>query len=62
MQPDIALFVLVHGFKVGTFTSRKITEFIDEHHTDFVGARFCINGTDKAHEIAALAEKFLATL
>jgi len=62
MQPEIALFVLVHGLKVGTFTTRRITEFINERHTDFVGARFCINGTDKAHEIAALAEKFLASL
>jgi peptidoglycan hydrolase-like protein with peptidoglycan-binding domain len=57
----IALFVLVHGFKTGTFTGRKITDFIDANRTDFVNARRCINGSDKANEIALLAEAFLAT-
>ena len=60
MEPSVALFVLVHGFKTGTFTGRKITDFINPGLTDFVNARRCINGTDKATEIASLAEKFLA--
>ncbi len=62
MEPAVALFALVHGFKTGTFTGRKITDFINKNATDFLGARRCINGTDKAHEIAALAETFLATI
>jgi len=62
MRPNVALFVLVHGFKTGTFTGRKITDYIDETKTDFVRARRCINGTDKAHEIADIAKKFLADL
>ena len=61
MDPAVALFALVHGFKTGTFTGRKITDYINRSTTDFVNARRCINGTDKANEIAALAEKFLAT-
>jgi hypothetical protein len=61
MEPAVALFVLVHGFKTGTFTGRKVTDFINQSMTDFVNARRCINGTDKANEIANLAEKFLAT-
>ena len=62
LDPTVALFVLVHGFKTGTFTGRKITDFIAQGMTDFVGARRCINGTDKANEIASLlAEKFLTT-
>jgi hypothetical protein len=59
MECGIALFVLVHGFKTGTFTGRKITDYINRNHTDFVNARRCINGTDHAHDIALLAEKFL---
>lgn len=59
LEPDIALFVLVHGFKTGTFTGRKITEFINVNNTNFVEARRCINGTDKAHEIAKIAQGFL---
>ena len=62
MQPGIALFVLVHGFKTGTFTGRKITDYINETKTDFIAARRCINGTDRAHEIAEIAKKFLVDL
>lgn len=60
MKPGIALFVLVHGFKTGAFTGRKISDYINSHQADFIGARRCINGTDKAHAIADLAKSFLA--
>jgi hypothetical protein len=62
LDPKIALFVLVHGFKTGAFTGRRITDFIDSGQTDFVDARRCINGTDKANEIAALAQTFMASI
>lgn len=62
MDADIALFVLVHGFKTGTFTGRKITDYINKNKTDFVNARRCINGTDHARDIARLAEDFLNAL
>lgn len=62
MKYDIALFILVHGFKTGTFTGRKITDYITRSQTDFVNARRCINGVDHAHEIARLAENFLKSL
>lgn len=59
MRPNVALFILVHGFKTGTFTGRKITDYIDHGRTDFVNARRCINGRDRAHEIAAIAKELL---
>jgi hypothetical protein len=62
MDPKVALFVLVHGFKTGTFTGRKITDYISGSQTDFINARRCINGTDHASDIARLAEKFLHSL
>jgi len=62
LEPYVALFVLVHGFKTGTFTGHKITDYINSSKTDFISARFCINGTDKAHEIADLAQKYLNQL
>jgi peptidoglycan hydrolase-like protein with peptidoglycan-binding domain len=62
MRPNVALFVLVHGFKTGAFTGRKITDYIDDTKTDFVQARRCINGNDKAHEISDIAKKFLVDL
>ena len=62
LDPRTALFVLVHGFKTGVFTGRKLTDYVNNHSTDFVDARRCINGTDKAAEIAAGAQSFLAQL
>ena len=59
MEKDIALFILVYGFKHGTFTGKKITDYITETKHDFVGCRRCINGTDKAKHIAFLTEKYL---
>ena len=60
MEHEIAKFVLVHGFMHGTFTGRKITDYINPAGIDFYNARRCINGTDKAKEIAEIAEAFLA--
>jgi hypothetical protein len=58
LEPGTALFILVHGFKTGTFTGKKITDFINEAETDFYNARRCINGLDRAGKIAQLAEKY----
>lgn len=64
-QPDLALehgaalFVLVHGFKTGTFTNHKLVEYVSGPMVNFRAARYCINGQDRAVEIAALAEGFL---
>ncbi|NQW50383.1 MAG: peptidoglycan-binding protein [Rhodospirillales bacterium] len=62
LEPAVSLFVLVHGFKTGAFTGRAITQYISEDRTDFVEARRCINGTDRANEIAQIAKDFLAKL
>lgn len=62
MDPHVALFILVHGFKTGTFTGRKIGDYINRSQTDFLNARRCINGRDHADDIARLAEKFRRTL
>ena len=62
MNPNIALFILVYGFKTGAFTGRKMTDYINQQSVDFVNARRIINGLDKASEIAALAERYLARL
>ena len=62
MDENVALFILVHGFKTGAFTGRKITDYIDETKTDFVSARRCINGTDHDDDIAKLAQKYLKEL
>jgi predicted chitinase len=62
LQPAVALFVLVHGFKTGGFTGRKISDYIRPGLVDFVAARRCINGSDRAQDIAQLAQTHLAQL
>jgi predicted chitinase len=62
MEPAIANFVLVHGFKHGVFTGKAITDYIHQRKTDFVGARRCINGTDKAGKIAGIAVRRLKSM
>ena len=60
LDPKTALFILVHGFKTGAFTGRKITDYINEAgEEDFYHARQCINALDRADKIADMAEKFL---
>jgi predicted chitinase len=59
MGPNVALFILVHGFKTGAFTGKKLTDYVNINNRDFVNARRCINGLDKAQHIANLANKFL---
>jgi predicted chitinase len=60
LEPQNALFILVHGFRTGAFTGKKITDYINKEETDFYNARKCINGLDRAGKIEKIAEKFLA--
>ena len=62
LTPDIANFILVHGLLTGTFTGRKLPDYVNNETTDFFNARRCVNGLDKAQEIASLAKKYLAAL
>ena len=62
LDPKYALFILVHGFKIGIFTGHKITDHINSYITDFYNARRCINGLDHATDIKNIALKFLKEL
>ena len=67
-DPDLALdhygatFVIVQGFRVGAFTGHKLGEYVNAHAADFKAARFCINGQDRAQDIADLAAAYLKKL
>lgn len=64
MQPETALFILVHGFKNGTFTGgrHKLEDHVNSSKTDYFNARKCINLLDKAPEIKEIAEEWEAKL
>lgn len=59
-DPFLAAFILVHGFRMGTFTGAKISDYISGSYCDFYNARRCINGLDKAELIAGHAKTWLA--
>ncbi|KAF9293686.1 hypothetical protein BGZ74_011592 [Mortierella antarctica] len=56
LQEEVARVVLVHGMTYGWFTGKKLSDYIDKDHGDYVGARRIVNGQDKAQQIAKLAE------
>jgi len=58
METNVSLFILCHGFKHGTFTGRKLEDYVTNNKKDYINARRVINGTDKAREIARLASQW----
>jgi len=59
---DYAARILVEGMVKGTFTGKKLQDYINSDQYDYVNARRIVNGADKAALIAGYAEKFAAAL
>lgn len=57
LNPEIAVRVLITGSLEGWFTGKKLGDY-----SNFKDMRRVINGTDKAAQIAAIADGFLAAL
>lgn len=55
LNAKYATEILVRGFVQGWFTGKKISDYINDKKKDLLGARRCINGNDKAKEIADIA-------
>lgn len=62
MVPKYAFKIMIDGFINGSFTGKKITDYINSSKKDYKGARKCINGVDKAELIASYALKFESIL
>lgn len=58
----VALDVIFRGMIYGMFTGKKLADYITDGHQDYVGARAIVNGTDKAVEIARIADAFRKAL
>lgn len=58
MEPNDAAEILVVGSKEGWFTGKKLGDYITATNADYINARRVINGTDKASDIALLANQF----
>lgn len=61
-QPAVAVKILVQGMRLGTFTGKKLADFISVDKSDFRNARKIVNGMDKADLIAGYAKQFDALL
>lgn len=62
LAPEIALKITFEGMGKGLFTTRKLSQYINEEEINFKEARRVINGMDRAELIASYAEKFLRAL
>jgi hypothetical protein len=58
LQPNVALFITVHGIMNGSFGT-ALTRFVNDRQTDFTHARQSVNGMDRAQHIAAIANTWL---
>lgn len=59
--PDLAARVMVTGMSEGSF-GRKLSASINEEKTDFKKARGSVNGTDRAADIATIAQRYQTAL
>lgn len=57
MEPETAFMIIEKGLANGFF-GQKLQSHINETKTDYINARRCVNGTDKAKLIAGYAEQF----
>jgi putative chitinase len=62
LELERAVRFLVTGSGAGTFTGLKLSDFLNSHETDWIGARRVINAQDRAAEIAEIAKKFYRAL
>lgn len=61
-KPEIAVRILVEGMKLGTFTGKKLSDYMTLRKSDFRQARRIVNGMDRADLIADYAKEFDALL
>ena len=59
---ELAAFILVHWMKNGTFTGKKLDDYINWDKVDFEWARKIVNWNDRSQEFANNAQTYLDKL
>lgn len=65
LDPDISVSILIKGMERGMFTGKSLGSYIAPGlgtENEFINARRIINGTDRAADIAKLADQFKRAL
>lgn len=62
LQTPIAVRIIFEGMRLGTFTGRKLADYLNPNRADWVNARRIINGVDKAQTIKSHALKYYAAI
>lgn len=62
LEPRIAYLITSYGMRHGSFTGKKLADYLTPARTDYVNARKIINGLDQARRIAGYAELFESIL
>jgi putative chitinase len=57
MEPDVAYKIMSYGMRNGSFTGKKLSDYISDAGSDYRNARRIINALDKADLIKGHAEK-----
>jgi predicted chitinase len=58
LEPNIAYTVMSYGMHYGSFTGKKLGDYVKSGTTDYYNARRVINGIDRASLIAGYASRF----
>lgn len=61
-DPQVAARILVGGMRDGTFTGRKLGDYVGNGRADFHNARRVVNGTDRAGHIGNIAQRLLSAM
>jgi hypothetical protein len=62
LQADVAYRIMSYGMRRGTFTGRKLGDYINDAGCDYQQARRIINGLNRADDIAGYAASFESSL
>ena len=62
LDPEVASFVMFEGMTKGTFTGKKLSDYLNDKRTDWRQARRIINAMDKADTIAKYGQQFHSAL
>ncbi|WP_267550408.1 hypothetical protein [Rhizobium rhizogenes] len=62
LSDDYAAKIIVVGMRDGIFTGHKLSNYFELGSADWVGARYIVNGQDKAQQIANYGRQFWTAL